>query len=220
MNDWPTTLAEARRVQEALARQVRLVSTGREPAIVAGVDAAFSGDRIIATAVAFTFPELVRCGESVSVSKTPFPYVPGYLSFREGPAMIAALTELPRRPDLIIVDGQGIAHPRRLGIAAHLGVLLGLPSIGSAKSRLVGSFAEPPREAGTWSPLTIEGETVGAVLRTRTGVRPLFVSPGHLVTIDEAVFYVLGCCRGLRLPEPQRAADSLTKVVKKDLAGE
>lgn len=218
MTEWPTTIDEARRLQVELARQVRLVPLERPPGTIAGVDAAFAGDRIVATAVLFTWPDLVRCEEGVAVLETPFPYVPGFLSFREGPAFLAALAKLSRLPDLLIVDGQGIAHPRRLGIASHIGVLLGLPTIGSAKSRLIGTFAEPPREKGGGSPLLIDDETVGGVLRTRTGVRPLFVSPGHLITVEEAVAWVLSSCRGLRLPEPQRAADLLTKEAKKGLS--
>jgi deoxyribonuclease V len=140
---------------------------------------------------------------------TPFPYIPGYLSFREAPAIFSAMEKLSLLPDLLIVDGQGIAHPRRIGIASFLGVLLGLPTIGCAKSRLVGKYEEPAPERGSWSPLIDKGETVGAVLRTRKGVKPVFVSPGHLVTLPEAIEIIMHCAVKYRLPEPQRAADSL-----------
>ena len=214
---WPATVAEAKPLQERLARQVRLVPLGREPATVAGVDAAFAGDRIVAAATLFAFPSLEPLETANAVLPFSFPYVPGYLSFREAPAFIAALERLSRRPDLLIVDGQGIAHPRRLGIASFLGVLLDLPAIGSAKSRLVGEHADPAPERGAWTPLVDRGETVGAVLRTRPGVRPLFISPGHLITLPEAVDIVLRCAVRYRLPEPQRAADLLAGEVKRSL---
>ena len=215
---WPATVAEAKPVQECLARRVRLVPLGGEPDTVAGVDAAFTADgKIVAAAALFTFPSLSLIETSTAVMTVHFPYVPGYLSFREAPAFKAALGKLSCLPDLLIVDGQGIAHPRRLGIASFLGVLLGIPAIGSAKSRLVGEYGEPAPEQGAWSPLVERGETVGAVLRTRTGVRPLFVSPGHLITLSEAIDLVLRCAVRYRLPEPQRAADRLAGQVKREL---
>ncbi len=215
---WPATVAEAKPLQERLARQVRLVPLAREPATVAGVDAAFTADgRIVAAAALFAFPSLALIETAHAVMTVDFPYVPGYLSFREAPAYMAALGKLSRTPDLLIVDGQGIAHPRRLGIASFLGVILGIPAIGSAKSRLVGEFDEPGPERGAWSPLVDRGETVGAVLRTRSGVRPLFVSPGHLITLPESIDIILRCAARYRLPEPQRTADALAGEAKRAL---
>ncbi|WP_306535499.1 deoxyribonuclease V [Geobacter sp.] len=215
---WPATVTEAKPVQERLARQVRLVPLRGEPATVAGVDAAFTADgRIVAAVALFAFPSLALIETAHAVMTVDFPYVPGYLSFREAPALMAALGKLPRLPDLLIVDGQGIAHPRRLGIASFLGVILGVPAIGSAKSRLVGEYGEPAPERGAWSPLVDRGETVGAVLRTRSRVRPLFVSPGHLITLPEAIDLILRCAVRYRLPEPQRAADALAGEAKREL---
>lgn len=213
---WPATIAEATSLQKELAREVRLVPLAQEVRTVAGVDAAYRGGMTVAAAVLFDNTTLARLEEARHISPTVFPYVPGYLSFREGEAIMMSITRLSRPPDLIIVDGQGIAHPRRMGIASLLGVLLGLPSIGCAKSRLVGEYREPGPEKGAWSPLVHRGETVGAVLRTRTEVRPVFVSPGHLITLREAIDMVLRWSMKYRLPEPQRAADALSRVVTCD----
>lgn len=206
---WPTTIETARPLQEQLAKEVRLTPLNRLVATVAGVDAAFSGDKITAAVTLFDYNTLSLMEEAYATMLTPFPYIPGYLSFREAPAIFSAMEKLSLLPDLLIVDGQGIAHPRRIGIASFLGVLLGLPTIGCAKSRLVGRYEEPAPERGSWSPLIDKGETVGAVLRTRKGVKPVFVSPGHLVTLPEAIEIIMHCAVKYRLPEPQRAADSL-----------
>lgn len=214
---WPRTLAEAKPLQEQLARQVRQSPLPGAIRTVAGIDAAFVGDRIVAAATLFDYQTLEFLCSAHAVRKVTFPYIPGYLSFREAPAFLAALEQLPSPPDLVIVDGQGIAHPRRLGIASFLGVLLGRPTIGSAKSRLVGEYVEPAMERGAWAPLVDRGEEVGAVLRTRSGIRPLFVSPGHLITITEALAAVLHCAVRYRLPEPQRVADRLAAQLKREL---
>lgn len=214
---WPATVAEAKPIQERLAREVRLVPLAGEPATVAGVDAAFARGRILAVAALFSFPSLEPIETAHADLAVTFPYVPGYLSFREAPALMAALAKLSRPPDLLICDGQGIAHPRRLGIASFLGVLLGIPTIGCAKSRLVGEYEEPGPERGALSPLVDRGETVGAVVRTRDRVRPLFVSPGNLITLPEAVDLVLRCAVRYRLSEPQRAADHLAGLAKRAL---
>jgi deoxyribonuclease V len=140
-----------------------------------------------------------------------FPYVPGYLSFREIPAVLAVLERLSVRPDLVLCDGQGIAHPRRFGLASHIGVLTGLPTVGVAKSRLVGTHGEPGRERGDWVPLMDKDEIIGAVLRTRAGVKPIYVSIGHRVALETAIAFVLACTTRYRLPETTRAADRLSK---------
>jgi deoxyribonuclease V len=215
MTEWPKTVKDAKVIQESLARRVLLTPLRKEIRTVAGVDCAFSGEKTIAAVTLFDYTSLSPLEQCHVVMKTGFPYVPGYLSFREGPAIIAALAKLPTPPDLLIVDGQGIAHPRRIGIASFLGVLLDIPSIGCAKSRLLGVYEEPPPLKGSWSPLLDNGEMIGAVLRTKEKVRPLFVSPGHLITIQEAISHVLHCAVRYRLPEPQRAADSLAAQVKK-----
>jgi deoxyribonuclease V len=218
ISPWPETIADARPLQERLAKEIRLVPLANEPATVAGVDAAFDGDRIVAVATLFDFRTLAQRETAHVIQRVTFPYIPGYLSFREAPAMLAAIGKLSQQPGLLIVDGQGIAHPRRMGIASFLGVVLGLPAIGSAKSRLIGDYDEPGPERGSMSPLLHHGERIGTVLRTRTGVRPLFISPGHLVTADEAVKIILRLAARYRLPEPQRAADAISRQIKRDNA--
>jgi len=146
---------------------------------------------------------------------TTFPYVPGLLSFREAPVLLDAFAKLRRRPELVLVDGQGYAHPRRFGLACHVGLALAVPTVGCAKSRLCGEYEEPPREAGTWSPLRDGSELIGAVVRTRTGVKPLFVSVGHLISLRSAIHAVLACCRRYRLPEPLRAAHQYAGLLRR-----
>lgn len=212
-----TDFAELRRLQETLAQRVRLESLQLQPESAAGVDAAFIGEEIIAVAVLFDLATLTPVERSFVVARTDLPYIPGLLAFREGPHMAEAVRRLSRRPDLLIVDGQGIAHPKRFGLACHLGVELGIPAIGCAKSRLVGKFDEPAAERGSRTPLLDRNEAVGAVLRTRSSVRPVFISPGHLITIDEAVAMVLRTTAGFRLPEPQREADRFAGEIKRRL---
>ena len=206
---FPADPAAAREIQERLRRQVRLEPLAAAVDRVAGVDAAFLPDRVVAVVTVLAFPELSPLEEAVAEAPLTFPYVPGLLSFREGPAILEAFRRLRAAPDLILFDGQGIAHPRGRGIAAHIGVLLDRPAIGVAKSRLVGE-ADPAAlgsEKGARLPLVLAGETVGALVRSRTNVRPLYVSPGHRVTVDEAVSWTLACCTRYRLPEPTRLAD-------------
>ena len=215
MEKWPETLTEARRMQESLSLRVTLSPLRSDVTRVAAVDASYRRGMTAAAAVVYDLATMTCVEESCHVAATTFPYIPGYLSFREGPALLAAIGKLHGRPDVILVDGQGIAHPRGLGMASFLGVLLEIPTIGCAKSRLVGEYRDPPPGRGGWSELLLEGKTVGAVLRTRDRVRPLFVSPGHLVTLADAVALVLRCCTRYRIPEPQRHADALSKVLKK-----
>ena len=207
-------------VEEAVAIQRRLAPlAAREAATVnlddvrtvAGVDASYPAHSHAGRAaiVVFTFPELKVIEQAVATRASVFPYVPGLLSFREGPVVIDAMAKLSAPPELLIFDGQGYAHPRRLGLASHLGLYLDIPSVGCAKSRLIGRFEEPGPNLGDRSPLTDRGETIGMVLRTRPGTKPLFVSPGYRVDLPTAVEAVLRCLRGYRLPETTRAADTL-----------
>lgn len=212
--NWPVTVDEARIVQAGIVERVRVTPLRKKIRSVAGIDAAFTGGKTIAAVTVSGFPSLDLREERECVAETRFPYIPGYLSFREGPAMICAYERLRVKPDLIIFDGQGIAHPGRAGIASHIGVLLGKPSIGCAKSRLVGEFEEPASRKGSWNYLYYKGEAAGAVVRTRDGVKPLFISPGNLVTIEDAVELILQCTGRYRLPEPVRAADSLSRRVR------
>ncbi|HSC48099.1 MAG TPA: deoxyribonuclease V [Gammaproteobacteria bacterium] len=208
---WDIDVAEARELQEKLRGQVILEDRLGPVRSVAGLDCAFkeSGRLTRAAAVVLDFPNLDLLDYAIAERPTDFPYVPGLLSFREVPALLLALGKLRHAPDLLLCDGQGYAHPRRFGLACHLGVATGLPSIGVAKSRLIGRPREPGYRSGSRAPLKDGDEVIGAVLRTRTGVKPLYVSVGHRVCLETAVGYVLRCCRGYRLPETTRWADGL-----------
>lgn len=154
--------------------------------------------------------------ERTAIGRTAFPYVPGYLTFREGPAVMAAWKKLSRKPDVVLFDGHGIAHPRRLGIASHIGVLLNVRSVGVAKRRLVGEHSEPGPLRGDWSLLTDGEETLGAVLRTREAVKPVFVSVGHRADLPSAIALVLRLCTRYRLPDPARRAHRLTRELRRE----
>ncbi len=211
---WTDDIGEAVRIQNEIAEAVRLTPLISEPETVAGMDVAFTDREAVCAVVVMRYKELEIIEERILKDSIPFPYIPGYLSFREGPLMKKALECLNTKPDILLIDGQGIAHPRGVGIATHIGVLTGLPSVGCAKSKLVGEYEEPCSEKGCWSRLIHEGKTVGAAVRTRTGVKPVFVSPGHLVTLDDAVRVVLHCSTKYRLPEPIRRADHLSRRFK------
>ncbi len=217
LGPWPATCREAAALQQAWRQRVVLRPLGRPPRLIAGVDAAYEGPRgrVFGAAALFSYPELELLEEVGAAMDCPFPYIPGLLSFREIPVLLEALRRLSRLPDLILADGQGIAHPRGLGLASHLGVLLHLPVIGVAKSRLAGEGEEPDREAGAWRPLFLQGRIVGLILRTQTGRRPLYVSPGHLVVLQDCREIVMGCVRRYRVPEPLRAADRLSRRLRK-----
>jgi deoxyribonuclease V len=179
--------------------------------VVAGVDVGFEdAGRVSRAAVAaLSFPSLAPLDQAVARLPTRFPYIPGLLSFRELPVVLEALSHLAVQPDVILCDGQGRAHPRRFGIACHLGVLLDLPTVGVGKTRLVGRHDEPGPDKGDWTPLLDDGEVIGAVLRTRAGVSPLYISVGHRVSLDTAIALTLACLTRYRLPETTRAAHRL-----------
>ena len=205
-HQWRVSPAKARAIQQELATEVRLAPL-KPVARVAGLDCAFGGGRVFAAVVAWDVERRQVIERRALSLPAPFPYVPGLLSFREAPALLAALRRLCAPVDALLCDGQGIAHPRRFGLACHLGVLLGLPAVGCAKSRLIGDWAEPGPERGERAPLMQGEERIGTVLRTRTGIKPLFVSPGHLCDFEGAAELVLRCGGGLRLPEPVCLAD-------------
>jgi deoxyribonuclease V len=209
MHDWPSTLEEAQAIQERLRSQVIAHDDFGEIRTVAGVDTGYEGDLARAAVVVLAYPSLEPLDYAVARRPAPIPYVPGYLSFRETPAVLAALDALHTHPDLLICDGQGIAHPRRFGIASHIGVLSGLPSIGCAKSLLTGHHGPVPDERGAHVPLTHRGEQIGVVLRTREGTKPLYISIGHRVGLPTAIQFVMSCTTKYRLPETTRAADRL-----------
>lgn len=208
---WDVTPAEAIAIQQRLRNEVVAAEALGAVARVAGVDVGFEDNRTVtrAAVAVLRFPELTLEESAVARRPTAFPYIPGLLSFREVPAVLDALERLTRLPDLLLCDGQGQAHPRRCGIACHLGVLTDLPSIGVAKSRLVGTHNPLSEDKGARQPLLDKGERIGTVLRTRRGVRPLYISIGHRVSLETAVDYVLRCTTRYRLPETTRAAHRL-----------
>jgi deoxyribonuclease V len=229
LHSWNVTPAEARDIQLALREKVEHRDRLSKVRVVAGADAAFieperrswerGSGRAIAAVVVYRFPEMVELERVAVQCPLTFPYIPGLLSFREIPVLAEAFKQVRNDPDVIFCDGQGYAHPRRFGLACHLGVLLDRPCIGCAKSRLIGSYREPGRRRGCWSALRdISGgrrETIGAVLRTADGVRPIFVSQGHRVSLRKAIRLVLAVCDGRRIPRPTRDADHLAGAAKR-----
>ncbi|WP_200216499.1 deoxyribonuclease V [Micromonospora coerulea] len=210
----PGSVAEALRVQEELRPLADLVGPGpTAPATVAGLDVAYaeSGDRLAAAVTVLDARTLAVVDSAVSVGRPAFGYVPGLFAFREVPALLDALDRLTVRPDLLVCDGHGLAHPRRFGLACHLGVVTGLPAIGVGKTPLVGEWEEPGPARGAWTPLRDGNEVVGRVLRTRDGVRPVFVSVGHRMSLGNATERVLALTPRYRLPETTRTADRLCR---------
>ncbi len=231
LHEWDLSCAEARQLQIKLAQRVRFIAMKKKPGIVAGLDCAFSkdGKQIFASAVVIDLSDFAIIETTTATRKVEFPYIPGLLSFREAPACIDAIEKLKITPDCLIVDGQGFAHPRRLGIASHIGLLIDKPTIGCAKSRLIGTFEKLGNKKGSFSPLVdvarpswpcIHGlearatEEIGVVLRTRPDVKPVYVSVGHKCTLDDAISVVLQCTTRYRLPEPSRLAHQLVGQAK------
>lgn len=210
----PSDAAEAIAIQQALRSRVVLSNDHGALKTIVGIDVGYDPARNISHAAIVRMEmEDLRPIESIRAElPTEFPYIPGLLSFREIPVILSALGKLQSPPDLLMVDGQGIAHPRRLGIAAHLGVLLDLPAVGIAKSRLTGAYHPPAEAKGSQSPLTDKGERIGTVLRSKQGCLPLFISPGHRMDQETAVALALRCLTRYRLPEPTRLADKLSKT--------
>lgn len=211
---WPTNAKEAIAIQQQLKNEVRIEDDFSKIETIAGIDCSYD----LKSKLSFAIIVIMKANELKPIEvvraelPTNFPYVPGLLSFREIPVILDALKQLKITPDLLMVDGQGIAHPRRLGIAAHLGVLLDTPSIGVAKSRLIGQYKEPALTKGSMSTLTDKDVKIGSVLRSKDKVKPLFISPGHLVGQESAVELVLQCLTKYRLPEPTRIADKISKI--------
>jgi deoxyribonuclease V len=211
---WSLSPRRAIAVQRRLASKVIQETSERKLRWVAGLDAAFSpeGQSCIAAVALWDLRE-----QEVAIRRLTFPYIPGLLSFREAPALLAALRKLKRTPDLLMCDGQGLAHPRRFGIACHVGVICQLPAVGCAKSRLVGTHTEPLEKRGSFVPLSDQGEEIGEVVRTQTGVKPIYVSVGHKIGLRTARQIVLECALKYRLPEPTRLADRLVAAIKHNL---
>lgn len=202
------TVPEATRLQNELREQITLAPLATNINTVAGADISFNkySTTVYAGIVLLRFPELTPIGYSLVKKEVHFPYVPGYLAFREVPALMDAWDELPVKPDVLVVDGHGIAHPRRMGIAAHFGVLSRTPTIGCAKKVLCGTFSEPAAKKGNTSPLIFKNEIVGTALRTKDGVKPVFISPGNQADVESATAFMMRCIGKYRLPEPTRRA--------------
>jgi len=239
LHEWDLSYAEARQLQSDFAGRVRFTPLRKQPRLIAGLDCAFSkdGKQIFAAAVVLqavvggaspTPRRSVRQGQAegplaydlelmetvTAVRDVGFPYIPGLLSFREAPVCLAAVGKLKNEPDVFLIDGQGIAHPRRLGLAAHLGLFLDKPTIGCAKSRLIGQFEPPGPEKGDHTPLLAGDEIIGAVVRTRRNIKPLFISVGHKCRLEDAIRLTLACATKYRLPEPTRLAHHAVSEAK------
>jgi deoxyribonuclease V len=208
IHPWKVSPREAIRIQEKLRKKLRLRAPTTPLRKIAAGDVSYSrlNDKTYASFLLFTYPDLTLLERASAKGRTSFPYIPGLLTFREAPILLEAFSRLRTQPDLILIDGQGIAHPRSMGIAAHIGLILNLPSIGCAKSRLIGTHAELAPDRGKVIPLVEGGRTVGMLLRTRDGVKPVYVSPGHKMDMKTSVKIVLSLCRGYRIPEPLRQA--------------
>jgi deoxyribonuclease V len=216
LHNWNVSYSEAAALQKQLAGKVRFKPLEKSPKLIAGLDCALSkdGQKIIACTVVVKPPGLELIETKTATQKVSFPYIPGLLSFREAPVCIAAVKKLKIEPDLFLIDGQGIAHPRRLGLAAHLGLFFDKPTIGCAKSRLTGSFEDPSGQKGSRSRLKGKDEVIGAVVRTRTNVKPVFVSVGNKCTLNDAIKTTLACTTKYRLPEPTRLAHQLVSKLR------
>ena len=219
LHEWEMTPKEAVELQKKLRERVRLEPLKRPVETIAGADISFNkfSPVVYAGLVVMRLPSLEVVEEVGVVSETRFPYVPGLLSFRESPSVLEAWSKLKTEPDAVMFDGQGIAHPRRVGIASHVGLILNRPTLGCAKSVLVGKYEEPAPERGDWTELVDpkNGETVGAALRTKTRTQPIFVSPGHLIDLEGALRLTLAADGGYRQPEPTRRAHLLVNALRR-----
>ena len=217
LHRWDLSPRKAAAVQRELRSQLVLEDRLGRVRLVAGADIALDRREKLGFGgvVVFSFPDMRLVEFATAVRPLTFPYVPGLLAFREAPVLLAAFERLSSRPDVVVFDAHGYAHPRRMGLASHLGLVLDVPSIGCAKSVLVGRYEEPGEERGSWSPLVDGGETIGAAVRTRARVRPVFVSVGHRVSLSTAVGLILSCSSGYRVPVPTREADKLVGRLKR-----
>lgn len=215
---WKVSPKEAVQIQNELAPRLRLTELTQPVRLVAGTDVSASkgSDRVWAGAVVCSYPDLHVVEEAWAEGRCSFPYIPGILSFREIPVLLQALDRLKTRPDVILCDGQGTAHPRSMGLASHLGLLLARPTVGCAKSLLVGEFSGPGQEKGRVSLIYHKGSVIGAAARTRAGVKPVFVSPGNRITLNESLEIVFRCSPKYRIPEPIRKAHTLVTRLRKE----
>jgi len=219
---WNLSPREAVALQKQLAEKVQRAGQLESCRYVAGADVAYNRTNryLVAAVIVWDCEQRRVIEQHVIEQPVSFPYVPGLLSFRESPGVIAVLARVRSRPDLLMIDGHGYAHPRRFGIACHLGVLFDLPTIGCAKSRLIGKHGDVPDQVGAWVPLHDKGEIIGAVVRTRLYVRPMYISIGHKLDLEQAIYWTLKCCDGYRVPEPTRLAHILVSRARTHDIGE
>jgi len=210
------TPAQAIAYQHELRRQIQIKSLDKPIKIIAGSDISFNknSEIVYAGIVLFKYPELTITGNATAISRTSFPYISGLLAFREVPALLEAWEKLDIKPDLLVLDGQGIAHERRLGIATHFGLITNAPTIGSAKSRLAGKYEEPGNKIFAQSPMYDKGELIGTALRSKINCKPIYISPGHHINMEQSVEVIKNCIRGYRIPEPTRQAHLLVNKIR------
>lgn len=220
LHDWNLSPREAIELQKEMRSRVRIETLARKVETIAGADISFNkfSETVYAGIVVVRLPSLETIEEVGVVSRARFPYIPGLLSFREAPSVLEAWAKLKIEPDAVMFDGQGVAHPRRIGIASHVGLFLNRPTLGCAKSVLVGKYDEPAAERGAWTPLVDKGEIIGAALRTKTRVQPVFVSPGHLIDLRSAIDLTLQSDGGYRQPEPTRRTHLLVNELRRNAA--
>ncbi len=218
LHSWEVNPREAIQLQKELKKKISLKKSFNKVKIVAGADVSYYKNNMIAGIVILKFPQLEIIEKKSSLSPVNFPYIPGFLTFREGPSLLEALKKIKIEPDVILFDGQGIAHPRRMGIATHLGLFLDKPTIGCAKSRLSGKYTSVGEEKGDYTLLKEGEEILGAVLRTRRKVKPIFVSPGHKIDLSNSIEIVLKCIVKYRLPLPVREAHIFVNQIRNNLA--
>jgi deoxyribonuclease V len=210
-HDWRVSPKDAIKIQKELAKKVEIIPLEKEINYIAGADVSLNlfSTTMYAGIEVFTFPEMIPVTHALVKTETTFPYIPGLLSFREIPALLECWEKLSLKPDLVVVDGQGIAHPRRIGIASHFGVLANVPTIGCAKNILTGNYTEPALTRGSFSHIIDKEEVIGAAVRTKDRVKPVFISPGHLITLDQSLSLIKQVTQKHRLPEPTRLAHLL-----------
>ena len=217
LHEWPDSAEAAIAIQQQIRSQVRIQPLTGPVETIAGCDISFNKfeETVYAGIVVLRLDTLETIAEATAIATTSFPYVPGLLSFREIPALLDAWNNLTVMPDVVVFDGHGIAHPRRLGIAAHAGLWLNRPTLGCGKSVLVGRYEEPALERGAWSPMLHRGDVIGAALRTKNKVNPVYVSPGNLIDLETSVSLMLQCNGGYRIPEPTRRAHNLVNALRR-----
>lgn len=218
LHPWPNAQNEAVEIQSRLREHIIIESLNIGVKLIAGVDTAFdhTHDMLYAGVCLYSYPDMTECERATASDKASFSYVPGLHAFREGKVILAAMSRLRTKPDLVMFAGHGIAHPRQIGLASHLGLILDIPSIGCARKKLVGQHGELGPESGSSAPLIVDNKEVGRVYRTRENVKPVFISPGHRCNVEDASGIIIGCLRGYRIPEPLRAAHRLANRMKRN----